>query len=475
MSRCRPAVAVLALGAFAACSEQQPIAPPASPEAPTFRVAGVGASQSGRYIVNFTSTSVPADFAARVSALGGAVDAAYDGVGVAVVSGLDEAAATALLASGGVSDVGPDEEFQFLDPDVPAEIEAVTDATPASASEPAKAFFFPRQWNMRQIGANVAWAAGKLGSPAVKVAILDTGIDYLHADLQGLVDLQNSASFVPSDDALTAARFPGRHVSTDLHVHGTHVAATVSSNGIAAAGVTSKTTLMAVKVLGVSGVGTTSGILAGIVFAVDRGADVINMSLGAQDLYNLKDKATKEYFRKVVDRAFQYAHRKGVTVVVAAGNEAQRLDVKHTYKPYCGAKHVICVSATGPTSAAGVNGPWANPDAFAAYSNFGLRRIDVAAPGGNSGILAVSAACSTSSLVLPICRTGTFVVRISGTSMASPHTAGLAALLVAEYGGNATGRIRSTIENSADDLGAPGEDAYYGRGRINVARALGLN
>lgn len=466
---------MLALGAFAACSEQQPTAPLASAGAASFSVAAVGASQSGQYVVNFKSTSVPADFATQVTALGGTVDAAYEGVGVAVVSGLDEAAATSLLALGGVSDVGPDAEFQFLDPNAPAESEAVTDATPASTAEPAEAFFFPRQWNMRQIGADVAWAAGKLGSPDVKVAILDTGIDYLHADLQGLVDLENSASFVPSDDALTAALFPGRHVSTDLNYHGTHVAATVSSNGIRAAGVTSKTTLMAVKVLGVSGGGTTSGILAGIVFAVDRGADVINMSLGIEGLFDMKDKATRDYFHKVVDRAFQYAHRKGVTVIVAAGNEAQKLDFKHTYKPYCGAKHVICVSATGPTSAAGVNGPWANLDAFAAYSNFGLRRIDVAAPGGNGGILAVSAACSTSSLVLPVCRTGTFVVRISGTSMASSHTAGLAALLAAEYGGRATGHIRSTIEKSADDLGAPGEDAYYGRGRINVARALGLN
>lgn len=471
MNRTRALAAVGAL-VLAACAE-----PTASPRfTPDGSISRASAgTEGGQYVISFKNDRVPSGFAARVEALGGSVVAAYDGVGVAVVAGLDAMSASKLSDLG---EVGADQTFQILDPDeTPDAVEGVgADAAmaPSSIANPAGAFFFARQWNMRLVKADAAWAAGKLGSPAVKVAILDTGIDYLHPDLVGHVDLANSASFVPSDDALVAKYFPTRNVVTDLHYHGTHVAATVSSNAVAAAGVTSRTTLMAVKVLSASGGGSTSGTLAGIVYAADHGADVINMSLGNQNLpFDMKDKEIKDFFNKVVDRGFKYAHSKGVTIVVSAGNEKQNLDVAQTFKPYCGAMHVICVSAVGPT-AGGTNGPWVNADAFASYSNYGQGMIDVAAPGGNTGG-AVYEACSTSSLQIPVCRTGTYVVGLSGTSMASPHVAGLAALVIADRtGGRAGGAIRSAIFNTAVDLGAAGKDPYFGNGRIDVARALGL-
>ena len=462
-------LAALLLGALAACSSDRP-APLAPGEPVTAKAAAQGAT---KYVVSFKADAVPADFASRVAALGGAVDASYGNVGVAVVSGLSDAAVASLATASSIDEIGADDEFQFLDPAAVTEVAASEDAAPASPTDPTTAVRYPRQWHLRQIEANKAWAAGILGSPSVKVAILDTGIDYLHPDLAGRVDLANSASFVPSDDALVARLFPTRNPVTDLHYHGTHVAATVSSNAILAAGVTSQTTLMAVKVLSASGSGSTAGVLAGVVYAADHGADVINMSLGNRFLYSTRIKGNKDYFNKVLDRAFKYAHSKGVTVVIAAGNESQDLDVKKTYTPYCSAKHAICVSATGPT-AGGTLGPWVNPDAFAPYSNFGLNEVSVAAPGGNSGG-SVWEACSTSSLVIPDCQRAALVVGLRGTSMAAPHTAGLAALLVAKHGHGKMGVVRSTIERTADDLGAPGEDAYYGRGRINVANALGLN
>jgi subtilisin family serine protease len=264
-------------------------------------------------------------------------------------------------------------------------------------------------------------------------------------------------------------QFPGRHPVTDLHFHGTHVAATVSSNGVRAAGVTSSLTLMGVKVLGTDGNGAYSSILEGLKYAVDHGADVVNMSLGT-----VFDEEANEAFIGVLNRAVKYARRRGVTVVVAAGNDALDMDhARDTYNAFCSAPGIICVAATGPTGAAWPEGPYENIDAPAPYSNYGRRAITVAAPGGAHE--PVWAACSTSSLALAPCRGSARgpVVGLSGTSMASPHVAALAALLVPYYGRDPHA-IKGQIEHSSDDLGPEGCDPHYGYGRINVARGLGV-
>jgi subtilisin family serine protease len=182
-------------------------------------------------------------------------------------------------------------------------------------------------------------------------------------------------------------------------------------------------------------------------------------------------KAGNGRFVSLINRVFNYAKQKGMTIVVAAGNESTDLDhVGNLYKTYCDAPHVVCVSATGPTNATNV-GPWQNVDAFASYSNYGRSAISVAAPGGNASF--VTAACSRTSLLYTVCATGNYVLGSNGTSMATPHVSGLAALLVEDFGRNPA-RIRAKIQQSADDLGQPGTDPYYGKGRINVKTALGL-
>jgi subtilisin family serine protease len=109
-------------------------------------------------------------------------------------------------------------------------------------------------------------------------------------------------------------------------------------------------------------------------------------------------------------------------------------------------------------------------EAPASYTNYGRSAINVAAPGGNNGGY-VMAACSPFSLVVTVCQTGTYVVSIAGTSMATPHVSGLAAMVIAEYGNNPA-QVRNRIEKFADDLGQPGTDPYYGKGRINVYRTM---
>jgi subtilisin family serine protease len=469
--------------ALAACSTDPATSPATSSDpsssTPNFAKAAAPAS-NGRYIVLFGGNAVPADFAAKVAKMGGTVSRAYSQIGVAYVDGLTAAQAAGLQGSG-ISKVIADMKVTLEAPTATTVADAFSGAAVESPNAPATAAFFPRQWNMRTIQADVAWANGFLGSPEVRIGILDTGIDYTHLDLAGRVDMAASRSFVPSDAALVQQFFPGRPDWIDLHFHGTHVAATVSSNALAAAGVTSKTTLVAVKVLGASGSSQGSSVLDGIMYAASplgpdgAGVDVINMSLGGTF-----DKRDEPGLVSLINRAINYARSQGVTVVVSAGNSAIDLDHdKNGYKSYCNAPTVICVSATGPTALASVNGPYTNIDAVAEYSNFGRSAINVAAPGGwgtlDVGVSYVYAACTHFSLVpqLAVCGTGTYVVGVQGTSQATPHVSGLAALLVEQLGRN-PGAIQAAIQQGADDLGQPGTDPGYGKGRINVASSLGL-
>ena len=456
--------------ALAACSDQAST-PTASPVA-SMNVAEAG--EAARHIFIFSTASIPADFEARVAAAGGSLEKRFDALRIASVRGLSTEAAASLGAATDVAHWNNDVAMTLIEPSGEAEVEAMALAdVPASeatsAANPTTASFYPRQWHLRQIGANTAWAAGRLGSPSVKVGIMDTGLDYRHPDLAGRVDLSLSKSFVPQDNALIQSMFPGAHEIADLHYHGTHVGATVSSNAIAAAGVTSQLTLVGIKILDRNGNGNSFATLDAIVYAADAGLDVVNMSLGVATPLHRREYA---WFNEMMNRATNYAHSKGMTVIVSAGNENLNLDqLTGAIKAYCTATQVICISATGPSSG-GTAGPWINPDGKASYSNYGRAYVDFAAPGGN-GVSRVTAACSGFSVVQPVCRTGTFVLGINGTSMASPHAAALAGLLVEEVGRN-PGKIRSELARSSDDLGQSGNDPIYGQGRINVARALGL-
>ena len=423
-----------------------------------------------RHLVLFKAgKSTPKGFADEVADLGGAVDLEYARFGFAVVSGLGDTGAAALAGLKGVDLVEEEAIFEMapMTVDEPADAGDVI----ASPTDPTSAYFFGRQWNMMAIDAPTAWAAGRLGSPAVTVAILDTGIDYLYPDLQGRVDLSRSVSFVPDDDLYAAYYFPGRHPVTDLHYHGTHVAATAVSNGLVVAGVTSQTTLMGVKVCSFLGGCPGGSVFAGIIHAVDNGADVVNMSLGGWFF-----KSDYPGYVSVLNRLFNYAKQNNVTFTVSAGNESLDLDhIPNLFKTYCDATHVVCVSATAPAAAEGTYGPWTDVDAIAPYTNFGRSAISVAAPGGYDGAGKwVYSACSTSSLLIPICQTGTYIVGIYGTSMASPHVAGLAALAVEDVGSK-PGRVRALLQQTADDLGQRGTDPFYGKGRINVATLTGTN
>ena len=449
---------------------------------------------TGRHIVSFAG-AVPVDFGARVHALGGTVVWVAPGSGLATVSGLSGAAATRLAAARGILTVDADAAIPLDVPQLSAP-DALGNAGVASNANPAGAVRFARQWNMRAVQADAAWAHGFLGSSNVSIFMLDSGIDYLHADLLGRVDLNRSVDLlgtflaqavinkdtviVPFTEADTVARyFPGRQPFTDLFFHGTHTAATVSSNAVRAAGITSGTTLVAVKVCGYINACPFSSILNGVIYAAQNGADVINMSLSGAFA-----KAGNGRFVGLLQKVFNFARSRGVTIVVSAGNAAANLNHNgNAYQTFCDTPAVICVAATGPTqSATATDGPFTNTDAFAYYSNFGSA-IDVAAPGGNSSFgpklpapatrdVFVWAACSQTSLLVNCAPLPTFILGVQGTSMAAPHVTGTAALLVSTLGRHPA-QIKARIEQTADHIDTNGQSLLYGHGRVNVARAVG--
>src|SRR5438128_2562880 len=473
---------IVALGAVAAlalqaCQEQR------QPTGPTHRGALTASitptEPAGRHLVVFTADRVPADFGARVAQLGGTVETALDSIGVAAVIGLSEGAAAELAGAPDVRAVEPD-LATLGNEDVAADGAAAEEAVseplaPADATaSPTTARLYARQWNLRAVFEPEAWAAGHLGSRDVKVAIVDTGIDYLLPDLAGLVDLAHSTSFVPED--VIPTRYAGRLPFSDLFVHGTAVASVVASNATVLAGVNRYVTLLAVKVVDSTFRTSAGRLLAGIVYAADQGVDVINLSNGVQ-----RDKSENPGTVAAFERAVNYAFRKGALLVSVPFNDAADLDHNgDLVRLPCEAANAICVAATGPTGASGVNGPWVNVDAPAPYAAYGRSAISVAAPGGAGEVgqfRRIWVRCTTTptaTTAAPACLARQAVAQPVGNSFAAAHVSGLAALLVAQLRHANPALIRARILQSADDLGDPGTDPYYGKGRINVARALGI-
>ena len=358
-------------------------------------------------------------------------------------------------------------------------------ATSAVEGDPTAAQQFARQWNLRAIHAEAAWDVGELGSADVTVAVLDTGIDTQHPDLQGLVDLERSKSLIkksarcpvgdpgtPSgteEDREAIAR--GLPKITDFHGHGTGVSGLISSNAVHLAGVTQKTTLIGVKVHDRGRRNCLSIYLDAVKFAADNDADVIHMSFPLE--------FPKTDFPGAAERVndvMEYAHRKGAVLVAAAGNDGRLIDPAADVFRFCVADHVICVSATGPPTAADLNAPaW---DARAAYTNYGPA-IFVAGPGGTTASADTQAwlVCAQHSLVMTgppsLCRTAPHLVwRSTGTSFGAAATSGMLALLVDRIGPERPDEIRRALSRSVEDLGDPGFDEVFGHGRIDVAEAL---
>lgn len=339
-------------------------------------------------------------------------------------------------------------------------------------------FFFDLQWGHDAVNAPEAWNAGVRGA-GVTVAVLDTGFDTDHPDLAP--NIGDAVSFVEGEDVAYAL--------PDTFSHGTHTAGTIAAadNAFGTIGVAPDATLMLVKVLSDSGSGAFSWVMEGIVYAAENGADVINMSLGAL-LYKAgfwdEDAEGNPVFvtarevqelRVAMERVIRYAIQQGTLVVASAGNEAIDFDHSGALITLPGsAPGVVTVGATAPIGWATDPGN-VSLDYLASYSNYGRSHVDFGAPGGDY-IYPGNENCVIAGLVRP-CFVFDFVFSTGsngwywsvGTSMAAPHVAGVAALILSEHGGGGSltpAQLEAELRARADDLGQPGNDPAYGAGRV---------
>lgn len=309
---------------------------------------------------------------------------------------------------------------------------------------------YPDLWGLKKINIEKAWDQ-TIGSPSVIVASIDTGVDRNHEDIKDNMWINNGE--IPNngvdddrngyvDDYYGWDFANNDNDPVDDHGHGTHTSGTIAgigNNGIGVVGLNWTTKIMALKFLGSDGSGTLDGAIKSLQYAADMGANISSNSWGAP------------FNSQAIDDAVKYEHDKGMVIIAAAGNDnADALDFSPASSDY-----VVTVAASDPN------------DLKASFSNWG-EKIDVAAPGVD--ILSIR------SSVNPMCtaaRTvGTNYCRVSGTSMATPHVAGLAALLLAKDPALTNEEIRQLIRLSASDLGTTGKDQDFGYGRIDASFAF---
>lgn len=306
-------------------------------------------------------------------------------------------------------------------PDAPMTI----DAWPTSGS-PNDTYYASHQADLPLIGVATAWQT-TIGSPSVVVAVVDTGTTTTHEDLAG-------TAFVSPHDVTT-----GEASAVDEDGHGTHVTGTIAAqtnNGKGIAGIAPAVRIMPVKVFDASGSSYLSYVLDGVDYAVANGAKIINMSLGG----SLPPESVA-----AAQPTIDAAHDAGVTIIASAGNDG---DGSIQYP--CAFDHVFCVAATD------------NSDAHASFSNFNAY-VDISAPGVSITSTYPSFGCSGS----PSC-----YWILSGTSMAAPHVAGVAALVLSAWPTDTPDQIETALKSTAVDLGTPGRDDAFGFGRVDAAAAV---
>ncbi|WP_026583867.1 S8 family peptidase [Bacillus sp. J33] len=418
--------------------------------------AGQAQTAEKKYLVVFKDeANLPAGYTDLLIKAGGKVENKLDKLGAVEVSSsnpnfLNEVKKSSLVSAAGAENV--------IYPEAPA-IEADLPLDDAD-------LYNTLQWDIKQVtNDGASWdlpgGTGKTESGEdIVVGVIDTGIDYNHPDLKD--NYAYGKSFVP-----------GYPDPMDENSHGTHVAGSIAAKG-RTMGVGPDLKVAAYRVFGPTGGAATSHIAEALMTAADDNVDVVNMSLGGYDWFQNPDYATSETVADVqmFNRAIKYAIQKGVTVVGSAGNNGADLKSPGQLSGAdTGATHrspssqlLIRVSAGGALKN------------LAFYSNYGVGKIDVMAPGGDLGPNydpATGAGRDNTYLALATIPGGGYGYK-GGTSMAAPKVAALAGVIIAQHGKDqiTPAQVKHIIQSSAEDIFQPGYDAKSGHGLINAVNAL---
>ncbi|MFI9289336.1 S8 family peptidase [Streptomyces werraensis] len=418
----------------------------AATAAPAHQGAASVDAASLSYVVNVQGGhGAPAHVKKAIAKAGGTIVASYDKIGVIVVHASNADFAKTIRKVPGVQSAGatrnaPLPSAATTDLGSPKVLSA---AEVAEATQEAAAGQDPLQnlqWDLPAIKADKAHEKS-LGSPEVTVAVIDTGVDDTHPDIAPNFDRAASVNCVAGKpDTSEGAWRPGAAESP----HGTHVAGEIAAakNGVGMTGVAPGVKVSGIKVSNPDGYFYTEAVVCGFMWAAEHGVDVTNNSYYTDPWYfNCKNDPDQKALVEAVSRATRYAERKGAVNVAAAGNENYDLasdSITDPSSPNDGTPSdreidpsecldiptqlpgVVTVASTGAKG-------WKS-----SFSNYGLGVVDIAAPGGDSTALQTPEPPATSGLILGPLPGGRWGY-MAGTSMASPHVAGVAALIKSKH------------------------------------------
>ncbi|WP_428955547.1 S8 family serine peptidase [Streptomyces sp. cg35] len=466
----------------------------AASAAPAVETAG-GASVAATdgpdlsYVVNVRpGKGGSADVRKAIGKAGGTVVIAYDKIGVIVVHSKNPDFAKTIRTARGVQSAGATrtaplaaQSSDDLDTEqvlTAAEVKKAS-AAATSAQDPLE----PLQWDLPAIKADRAHEKS-LGSSKVTVGVLDSGVDDTHPDIAPNFDKNASASCLGGVPVQKDSAW--RPVAGESD-HGMHVAGTIAAakNGVGVTGVAPGVKVASLKVAEpATGMYYTEAVVCGFMWAADHGVDVTNSSYYTDPwLFNCKTDADQKALVTAVTRATQYAEHKGAVNVAAAGNAAtdlaqdeivddsspddttpvpRTIRTKDCFDIPSQLPGVVTVSATG---AKGIK---------ASYSNWGRNVIDIAAPGGDSTAYQTPAPPATSGLILSTLPGGKYGYK-AGTSMASPHVAGVAALIRSTHPHASAAQVKALLYKEAD--ATPCTDPYDidGDGTVDAVCEGGKN